>query len=53
MKLLNIIKNGIKEEFYAVPIGTIFSFASSNPPPGAFILNGQIIYNCQTLFPAF
>jgi len=53
MKLLNIIKNRIEEEFYAVPIGTIFSFASSNPPPGAFILNGQIIYNCQTLFPAF
>ena len=53
MKLINSIKQKFKQEFYAVPIGTIFSFASSNPPPGAFILNGQIIYNCQTLFPVF
>ena len=52
-KLINLIENKFKEEFYAVPIGTIFSFASANPPPGAFVLNGQIISNCRELFPDF
>ena len=35
------------------PIGTIFYHISSVPPEGAFLLNGQVIYNCSTLYPEF
>ena len=37
----------------AFPIGTIFAYASSTPPTGAFLLNGQIISSCQSLYPEF
>lgn len=36
-----------------LPIGTIFPYVSNTPPEGAFLLNGQIIYNCSTLYPQF
>ena len=36
-----------------VPVGTIFPFASAQPPAGAYLLNGQTITNCQTLYPQF
>ena len=36
-----------------VPVGTIFPFASAQPPAGAYLLNGQTIANCQTLYPQF
>lgn len=36
-----------------LPIGTIFYHISNVPPEGAFLLNGQIIYNCSTLYPEF
>jgi len=36
-----------------MPIGTIFYYPSSVPPEGAFLLNGQVIYNCNTLYPDF
>lgn len=37
----------------AVPIGMIFPFASNVPPAGAYLLNGQTISSCQTLYPQF
>lgn len=34
-------------------IGSIFAHGSSVPPAGAYLLNGQTIANCQTLYPTF
>lgn len=34
-------------------MGTIFPFVASQPPVGAYLLNGQTIYNCATLYPDF
>ena len=34
-------------------IGTVFSFPASTPPEGAYLLNGQTIVNCATLYPKF
>ena len=45
------VDNKISE--ISVPIGTIFYHISNVPPTGAFLLNGQIIYNCSTLYPEF
>ena len=36
-----------------IPVGAVFPFVSSLPPTGAYLLNGQIIASCQTLYPAF
>lgn len=36
-----------------MPIGTVFSYASATPPEGAYLLNGQTIENCDTLYPEF
>ena len=46
IKATSFVKN-------TVPIGTVFYHISSVPPEGAFLLNGQIIYNCSTLYPEF
>lgn len=34
-------------------IGSYFAFGGSTPPAGAYLLNGQTITNCQTLYPTF
>lgn len=34
-------------------IGEIFAYPSCRPPKGAYILNGQIIYNCEEIYPQF
>lgn len=34
-------------------MGTVFPFVASQPPVGAYLLNGQTIYNCATLYPDF
>ncbi len=36
-----------------VPIGTIFPYVCKRPPNGAYLLNGQTITNCSTLYPQF
>lgn len=36
-----------------VPIGTIFPYVCKRPPNGAYLLNGQTIMNCSTLYPQF
>ena len=36
-----------------LPIGAIFPFPASIPPEGAYLLNGQTIANCKTLYPKF
>lgn len=46
IKATSFVKN-------TIPVGTIFYHISSVPPEGAFLLNGQIIYNCSTLYPEF
>ena len=51
-----VITKGIKTSNFTksvLPIGTIFYHISNTPPEGAFLLNGQIIYNCSTLYPEF
>lgn len=34
-------------------LGEIFAYPSSRPPEGAYLLNGQTIGDCQTLYPEF
>lgn len=34
-------------------IGEIFSYSSARPPEGAFLLNGQTIYNCAEAYKEF
>ena len=34
-------------------IGSIFTHPSAKPPPGAFLLNGQTIYNCRETYKEF
>lgn len=34
-------------------IGEVFGSLSAQPPEGAYLLNGQTIYNCKTLYPDF
>jgi hypothetical protein len=34
-------------------IGSIFAYPSATPPEGAYLLNGQTITNCKTLYPEF
>ena len=41
------------EHAIAVPIGTVFAHISSLPPEGAYLLNGQTIADCRSLYPAF
>lgn len=36
-----------------VPIGSIFMYPLTTPPNGAYLLNGQTISNCQSLYPSF
>lgn len=36
-----------------LPIGAIFAYPLSVPPEGAYLLNGQTITNCETLYPDF
>jgi len=36
-----------------MPIGSIFIYPLTAPPAGAFLLNGQVISNCRTLYPDF
>lgn len=47
-----------REDLEALPvgglaIGSIFAYPSAEPPEGAYLLNGQTIYNCSTLYPDF
>lgn len=53
MSVLDIWKKFRKNEVVNLPIGSIFYCASNIAPNGAFLLNGQIIYNCSTLYPEF
>lgn len=41
------------EKTGGLPIGSIFPFPASIPPEGAYLLNGQTIANCETLYPKF
>ena len=34
-------------------LGEIFAYPASNPPEGAYLLNGQTIYECDKMYPAF
>jgi hypothetical protein len=34
-------------------IGEIFAYPAAEPPEGAYLLNGQTIYNCKELYPDF
>ncbi len=36
-----------------VAVGTIFAYPASVPPEGAYLLNGQTIANCSTIYPKF
>lgn len=50
-----------KEENEAAPdntgmgksLGEIFAYPGATPPEGAYLLNGQTIHNCETLYPKF
>jgi hypothetical protein len=35
------------------PIGSIFSYPSARPPEGAYLLDGQTIYNCRETYKEF
>lgn len=37
----------------SIPIGSIFMYPLTTPPNGAYLLNGQTISNCQSLYPGF
>lgn len=34
-------------------LGEIFAYSGTNPPPGAYLLNGQTIRGCRELYPDF
>ena len=34
-------------------IGEVFAYPAATPPEGAYLLNGQTIYGCDELYPAF
>jgi hypothetical protein len=34
-------------------IGEVFAYPAAQPPEGAYLLNGQTITNCKTLYPEF
>jgi hypothetical protein len=36
-----------------IPTGMVFAYPGSVPPEGAYLLNGQTIANCSTLYPDF
>jgi hypothetical protein len=48
-----INENGIIKSIGGTRIGSIFSYPASVPPEGAYLLNGQIIYSCDTIYPQF
>lgn len=48
-----LISQGDTNNNVAIPIGTIYSHISKQPPEGAYLLNGQTIENCSTLYPNF
>lgn len=48
-----ISENGVIKSIGGTPIGSIFSYPASVPPEGAYLLNGQIIYSCDTIYPQF
>jgi hypothetical protein len=37
----------------SIYIGTVFSYISKRPPEGTYLLNGQTITDCATLYPQF
>jgi len=47
------VANYVKASIRGMPIGSIFIYPLTTPPAGAFLLNGQNISNCQTLYPDF
>lgn len=48
-----ISEDGVIKSLGGLAIGSIFSFPASVPPEGAYLLNGQTIANCSTLYPKF
>ncbi len=45
--------NGESGTSAGVAVGTIFAYPASVPPEGAYLLNGQTIANCSTIYPKF
>lgn len=52
-KTIQIDNNGVIKAIGGRGIGEIFAYPSALPPEGAYLLNGQTITNCQTLYPDF
>lgn len=50
---LQITADGTLKAFSGKSIGEIFAYPSTEPPAGAYILNGQTIANCKNLYPEF
>lgn len=50
---IQIDSNGVIKAIGGRGIGEIFAYPSALPPEGAYLLNGQTITNCQTLYPDF
>lgn len=50
---IQIDNNGVIKAICGRGIGEIFTYPSALPPEGAYLLNGQTITNCQTLYPNF
>lgn len=48
-----VSENGVIKAVGGLPIGAIFPFPASIPPEGAYLLNGQTIANCESLYPKF
>lgn len=48
-----IQQSGVIKAVGGTPIGSIFSYPASVAPEGAYLLNGQIIYSCNTIYPQF
>jgi len=50
---ITVDANGKISAVGGLPIGAVFAFPSATPPAGAYLLNGQTIANCKTLYPKF
>lgn len=48
-----VAEDGVIKAVGGLAIGSIFPFPASTPPEGAYLLNGQTIANCESLYPKF
>ena len=47
------VAKAIKEIPSGHYLGEVFAYPAAVPPEGAYLLNGQTIYNCAGLYPKF